>query len=608
VSTISVDYDVLNQKGSPAWFSDTFANIPTFGFKGRMFISIDTFAFYRDTGTGWDLIGGPGIGTLTGSGTTGQVSFFNGTQVLTGNNNLFWDNTNSRLGINTTTPGVALDIHATGTNAQFNGTGTSNAYLAFQNAGASKWRIGNTYNAGANSFDIYNVGLTTTILSISSTTNTMTLATNVTTTGAQFVQNGFYLSNANAGSQAFYTNMWGSDDGINFGLRNGTGGASFIFQTPGYAYTFPASAGTLALTSNLSSYLPLAGGTLTGALIGTSAAFTGEISTSGGQLAFSGSTGGQPSTGVGIRYNGTFYLYPGANGFNVRNSANSLNTFVVTDSGSATLGSSSANATLTIYGDTGSGDTFLSFNADSAQTKAQIQGTKFAGTGGQLIFKTLVSSVLTEAMRISYTGNIIMGSTTDNNLALLEIKAPSAKYGMRIYAPNSSGNCFGLWVDAGSTSADKALLIRNQSGSINLFSIRGDNYINVGTGSVAPYNYSTSGRSAVLEADGSFGYLVSTRESKENIKPIISIDFINQLNPVQFNYRKKDLDTNTFTDKLYENITFGFIADEVEKVNKDLVFYNSDNTLAGVEYNGMIAILTKAIQELNEKLVRNNIN
>jgi len=42
-------------------------------------------------------------------------------------------------------------------------------------------------------------------------------------------------------------------------------------------YTLPDSDGTLALTSNLSSYLPLAGGTLTGPLIGTSAAFSTSV-------------------------------------------------------------------------------------------------------------------------------------------------------------------------------------------------------------------------------------------------------------------------------------------------------------------------------------------
>jgi len=42
-------------------------------------------------------------------------------------------------------------------------------------------------------------------------------------------------------------------------------------------YTFPNASGTIALTSNLSSYLPLAGGTLTGALSGTSATFSGDL-------------------------------------------------------------------------------------------------------------------------------------------------------------------------------------------------------------------------------------------------------------------------------------------------------------------------------------------
>jgi hypothetical protein len=41
-----------------------------------------------------------------------------------------------------------------------------------------------------------------------------------------------------------------------------------------YTYTLPSATGTLALTSALSGYLPLSGGTLTGALNGTSASFS----------------------------------------------------------------------------------------------------------------------------------------------------------------------------------------------------------------------------------------------------------------------------------------------------------------------------------------------
>jgi hypothetical protein len=45
---------------------------------------------------------------VTGTGTSGQVAYFNGTSSITGESNLFWDATNDRLGINKSTPGVAL--------------------------------------------------------------------------------------------------------------------------------------------------------------------------------------------------------------------------------------------------------------------------------------------------------------------------------------------------------------------------------------------------------------------------------------------------------------------------------------------------------------------
>ena len=297
MSTISVDYDVLNQRGSPAWFTDTFANIPTAGYVGRMFISKDTFAFYRDTGTGWDLIGGPGIGTLTGSGVVGQVSFFNGTQVLAGNNNLFWDNTNSRLGINTTTPGQPLDIHSTGnTLVQLNNTTTANSNISFQNQNVAKWRVGNLYNAGANSFDIQNATTSTTALSISNTTNQITLISQLNGTSADFSSSvsalELLLDSVGTASATFVKNTSGTgvistgSNQIGFNLNNaffitsdnkGCSIFSFNHSSSTYTYTLPSANGTIALTSNLSSYLPLAGGTLTGQLYinPTNAAITG---------------------------------------------------------------------------------------------------------------------------------------------------------------------------------------------------------------------------------------------------------------------------------------------------------------------------------------------
>jgi hypothetical protein len=53
-------------------------------------------------------------------------------------------------------------------------------------------------------------------------------------------------------------------------------------------FTFPNASGTLALTTDLSGYLPLTGGTLTGALSGTSATFSTEVTSSGSQGRFGG--------------------------------------------------------------------------------------------------------------------------------------------------------------------------------------------------------------------------------------------------------------------------------------------------------------------------------
>ena len=61
---------VSNQKGSPALYSDIFANRPAAGFLGRLFISTDTLEIYRDTGTTWALIssGGGGVNIYNSDG------------------------------------------------------------------------------------------------------------------------------------------------------------------------------------------------------------------------------------------------------------------------------------------------------------------------------------------------------------------------------------------------------------------------------------------------------------------------------------------------------------------------------------------------------------
>ena len=57
--------------------------------------------------------GGAGGGNLTGSGSTGQVAFWQGSSQLISSGNFFWDNTFGRLGIGTSSPTSKLSINGT---------------------------------------------------------------------------------------------------------------------------------------------------------------------------------------------------------------------------------------------------------------------------------------------------------------------------------------------------------------------------------------------------------------------------------------------------------------------------------------------------------------
>jgi hypothetical protein len=104
-----VDFNILNQLGSPSINSNTFANRPAAGQTGRLFVSIDTFEIYRDNGTTWDLIGGPGSSTVTGTGAATQVAYWTAAQSIGGSNNLWWDNTNGFLGVGSAVPSARIE-------------------------------------------------------------------------------------------------------------------------------------------------------------------------------------------------------------------------------------------------------------------------------------------------------------------------------------------------------------------------------------------------------------------------------------------------------------------------------------------------------------------
>jgi hypothetical protein len=230
---IVLDLSILNQKGTPMFNSDTFANRPAFGIVGRIFISTDTKEFFRDTGTSWELIGGPGSGTITGSGAATQVAFWNGASTITGSNNLFWDSTNNYLGISTNTPTTALDVHhSTNSGAIFNQTtGTNNNTINFQTSGSGRWRIGNFYTAGADDFGIFDVVGSLQQLTILKTTGQTFIGAKTTASGRLVVNSATadaHLQVVGANSPSIRIDNAGSGGTQRFAIGNSTATNNFI--------------------------------------------------------------------------------------------------------------------------------------------------------------------------------------------------------------------------------------------------------------------------------------------------------------------------------------------------------------------------------------------
>ena len=203
----AIDLSILNQRQTPAFYADTLANRPAAGFIGRIFVSTDTFAFYRDNGTTWDLIGGPGTGTITGSGANGQVSYWNGASTITGSNDLFFDAVNGHLGIGTVTPGTALDVkHDQSTVVQLEQiTATNDIRIAFINSGVGLWRLGAFYNAGANDFGLFDIAAAAQPVTVKRTTGQVLIGTSTVGSGKLVVasatgDNGVQIVGASAPS------------------------------------------------------------------------------------------------------------------------------------------------------------------------------------------------------------------------------------------------------------------------------------------------------------------------------------------------------------------------------------------------------------------------
>jgi hypothetical protein len=169
---ITLDLSILNQKGTPMFYSDVLSARPNFGIVGRIFIQTDAPAgIWRDTGTSWEEIatnsaytGGVFAYDKIYGGYDKSIAYWQSTPAgdytfdINADGNFVYDYTIGRVGIGTSTPSSRLDIHGTDNSLlQLNNTTTDNSKLTFLNQNVQKWNIGNVHGSGQNYFQLYDI-------------------------------------------------------------------------------------------------------------------------------------------------------------------------------------------------------------------------------------------------------------------------------------------------------------------------------------------------------------------------------------------------------------------------------------------------------------------
>jgi len=98
------------------------------------------------------------------------------------------------------------------------------------------------------------------------------------------------------------------------------------------------------------------------------------------------------------------------------------------------------------------------------------------------------------------------------------------------------------------------------------------------------------------------GTSTSLREAKANIGVVpINTDIVYDTEILSFNYRLTD-DERNYTDEVDEFLSVGAIAEDVELLDPNFVYYDKDGNLKGIKYERYVPYLVKAIQELSAKV------
>jgi hypothetical protein len=399
-----INNGIINQKGTPAFYSDIFANRPAFGYAGRVFISTDTGAIYEDTGTAWTLIAD------AGAGTTGTLQ-----QVTTNGNTTTLGIVVQGININDGAGSGASNI-AIGTNSlRINTTGYINVALGysaleynttgFANIGIGQQTLLNNTTGNAN------VGVGNAVLSgnVSGSNNTAIGNGALSTSGTA-------SNNTAVGYQSLAANTTGTlntaigKSSMEFnttGIQNTALGAGSLNGVQSGSYNTAIGSGALALNNIASNNTAIGNASL--------AANTGANNTAVGSGTLQSNTTGVNNVAMG-------YLSLNANTTGAGNTAigNASLAANTTGNNNVAIGYTTFTANTTGVGNTAIGNSALNVNSTASyNTAIGFQSLVLNTTGTQnTAIGVTAGNLITTGSNNTIIGNYGGTPTLANNIVL----------------------------------------------------------------------------------------------------------------------------------------------------------------------------------------------
>jgi trimeric autotransporter adhesin len=315
------------------------------------------------------------------------------------------------------------------------------------------------------------------------------------------------------------------------------------------------------------------------------------------------------TTGIGNTANGAFALYKNRTG-----GGNTANGFEALFSNTTGHGNTANGVQALLNNTKGADNTATGLNA----LRSNTTGNNNTANGAEALFSNTIGGSNTAngaaALRSNTTGS---GNTANGGSALyFNTGNDNTANGVQaLYHNTGSFNTASGDLALGSNTIGNHNIALGDSAGFNLTT--GDNNIDIGNKGVAAESNTIrigtkethtatfiagiSGKTAsggvavYVNANGRLGTTVSSARFKEAIKPMDKTsEAIHALKPVTFRY-KQELDPEGIPQ-------FGLVAEEVEKVNPDLVARDAEGKVYTVRYDAVNAMLLNEFLKEHRKV------